>query len=548
MRPKFTIPTIIALTAVFAVPKPAEAGCDRGISGVATPRSVVCAENKSRDLYCAPVDDLGNFELIEGKVAPSTTNDCLPIHGVFDVYEINCPWRAAAINRNDPTRAFGGPWLDIRCNPCDQLDLRCGPGFCVNGGYCDGPNCPETGVCHAPDSPISLMMCGGSVFDPNQCFGCTPHTMSLTSGVDDFFSGANGTESPSPSVGLVNWVNANYGLPGIRNYDAGHQNQYFAHTFTGLQPPEGKEICGARLTTRIQRNDENDAFRFRFYDEAGNPVAPGWDNVLGGNGGLGIPLGGSAVLNFDIGGLPGGPGMLAQMESGGWLDILVQDDSAVDFLTLEVDYCCRCDPHDTLSVAGVIDNFSTGNGVESPGPSANLLNYMSVNWNVGAPRNFDSSGQNHWFGHTFTGLAPEDGAYICDATFGAVVSSEGDNDATWLFFSNAVGWRDGPLHSAVLSTLGVPGNTTGPISINIGSLPNGLAYLAQMELGFLDWVVQDDTAIDYGTLQVSYCCGPSPNPDPVYGPTYNPNPNPNPNPTPNPNPDPVDPPGTENPN
>lgn len=526
MRLRFSV-TLTLLIATSYVPEASAARCARGIEGFAGASSTVCARSESGALFCTPTNDLGAFELIRGSVAPSSTTDCLPTTGVLQVYEVGCPNRAVAVDRNDRVLGFGGPWLDVRCDPCSMLDLSCGLGECIKGGYCDGVGCPM-GVCHAPDTAISRMMCGGSTIDPNGCFDCAPSSVALTSGVDDSFSPWNGTESPSPSAGLVSWVNANYGIPGIRNYDAGHANQYFAHTFTGLAPQNGAQICAARLTTRIENNDGNDSLRLRFYDGAGNQVAPGWDDYLTN---IGFPLFGTAINTIDIGTLPNGPAILAQMQNG-WLDILVQDDAQVDFMTLEIDYCCPCVPHDSTVSAGVNDNFWTGNGVESPAPSANLLNYWAVNWANQTPRNFDTSGLDLWFGHTFTGLAPENGAYICAATFTAAVSSQGSNDATWLYFSNALAWYDGPFYWDYLSNLGVPVNTSGTITVNIGALPGGLAYLAQLELGSLDWVVQDDTAVDYGTLQVSYCCGDSPNPDPDLDPTPNPNPpgpgNPNP--------------------
>jgi hypothetical protein len=334
------------------------------------------------------------------------------------------------------------------------------------------------------------------------CCPCVPSTETTLAGVDDQFSTANGVESPSPSAGLLTFVSSVYGIPGTRSFDESHANQYFAHTFTGLAPQNGQYICGARLRTRIDHNHHNDSLGLHFVDETGAQVGPTWADHLSN---LGVPLGGSALITIDIGSLPGGAGFLAQMQNG-WLDVLIQDDAMIDFIELQVDYCCPCEPYDSVSTAGVDDSFSTANGVESPAPSSDLLTYMAVTWGVPPPRNFDEYQYDHWFGHTFTGLAPENGAHICDATLSTVVSNQGSNDATWLFFVDSSASLVGPLYSEYLANLGVPSGSTGPISINIGSLPGGAAYLTQMESGWLDWVVQDDTAIDYGTLAVSYCC------------------------------------------
>src|SRR5262249_4033460 len=116
---------------------------------------------------------------------------------------------------------------------CDLADPSCGLGTCVGGGYCEGPFCAAP-VCYAPNTPISLAMCGGVALDPS-CGECVPHTTTFTAGVDDQFSPANGVESPNPSAGLMTFVNSVYGIPGTRNFDEGHSDQYFAHTFTGIQ-------------------------------------------------------------------------------------------------------------------------------------------------------------------------------------------------------------------------------------------------------------------------------------------------------------------------
>lgn len=734
MRLRPSLPPTIALTIFAAVSYTPEASaaapsppaCGQGVEGIAEPGSVVCGrDDESGELYCDQANDAGAFNVVRGVVSPSTVTDCLPATGVLTFYQVDCFGLGMAVDRDDRAVAYGGPWLDIRCDrcgpgrcigdsfvdscvayapdyyislamcACELLDPSCGVGNCLsNGAYCEGPYCAAP-VCYAPDSPISQAMCQGVQIDPNNCSGCTPHTASFTSGVDDSFSQTNRREVPSPSAGMMSWINANYGNPGTRPYDTNHSDQYFAHTFTGLAPQGGGNICGARLTTRIHNYHYNDSLALVFFDAFGNFVGPGWSDSLIN---LGIPVGtnslitidigslpgvGAAMLtqmqngwldifvqddamvdfvtlevdyccpcvphstvstagvednfslangveatspssgvltwlnaaypvpnsrNFDqghadqyfahtftglepqngghicgarlrtrienrhfndsiglyffdasgtqvvpgwadrlsnvgfplftpatntidIGSLPGGAALLAQMENG-WVDILIQDDSMVDFIELTVDYCCPCEPYDTLDTAGVADSFSLANGPEAPSPSWNLNNYMSVNWNTPASRNFDSTGLDRWFGHTFTGLTPESGAHICDATLNAVVSSQGGNDATWLFFTNNQAGREPPMYVQFISTLGVPPGNTGPISINIGSLPNGPYLLNQMELGFMDWLIQDDTAADYAELQISYCCraveidwsvDPYWSPDPI-PPTTDPNP------------------------
>jgi hypothetical protein len=492
----------------------------------------VCGQSEGGELYCDSADSTGRFHVSRGAVSPSTTEECLPETGVFTFYQSGCPGLGVPVDRDDAAQHHGGPWLDVACNRCgpgrcmrdsfvdscvayapdsnislamcrcDLLDPSCGLGTCAaNGAYCEGPYC-ATPVCYASTSPISQAMCGGVPIDPNTCSPCTPHTLTLTAGVDDGFDLANGVESPSPSPGLMNFVNSVYGIPGTRNFDEAHANQYLAHTFTGLAPQNGSRICGARLRTRISNNHYNDSLGLHFVDEAGNQVGPTWADHLTN---LGIPVGSTALITIDIGSLPGGSGFLTQMENG-WLDVLIQDDAMIDFLELEVDYCCPCVPHTETAMAGVDDVFSTANGVESPSPSVGLMSFVNSVYGIPGTRNFDEVHQNQYFAHTFTGLEPENDEHICGARLRTRIEHHHYNDSLGLHFVDEAGNQVGPTWADHLTNLGVPLGGSAVITIDIGSLPGGAGFLAQMQNGWLDVLIQDDAMIDFVELQVDYCC------------------------------------------
>jgi hypothetical protein len=167
-----------------------------------------------------------------------------------------------------------------------------------------------------------------------------------------------------------------------------------------------------------------------------------------------------------------------------------------------------CKPYKIGPHAGVCDSFATTNGVEASGASAGLLGYIASVYSVVGSRDFDDIHSDQWFGHTFTGLAPKNGAHICGAklvsTIGHGIWSA--NDSLALMFVDSSGTSVAPGYVASLTTWGILNGTSATVSLDIGSLPGGAAMLTQMENGWLDFIVQDDTAVDCVGLVVSYCC------------------------------------------
>lgn len=170
----------------------------------------------------------------------------------------------------------------------------------------------------------------------------------------------------------------------------------------------------------------------------------------------------------------------------------------------------ECSLESRHEMAGVPDNFSTANGAEAPSPSGALLGWIAANYpNVLGFRDFDDPQFYRYFVHTFVGLEPHDGQYICGAKLTLSVHRVGyNNDGLWLRFADANGNPPlaAPSWSDTLNNLGVPAVTPGAFTVDLASLPNGAAVLTALENGWLDVVLQDDTMVDDIGLAVDYCC------------------------------------------
>ena len=189
-----------------------------------------------------------------------------------------------------------------------------------------------------------LVFTGGNVFG----FGVT-----FTSGVQDGYNPNTHTpEQPSPSQGVKNWVTNNYavGHPTyhqIRDYDNCKRDRYFAHTFNNL----GNSIVSATLEIGVASNHDNDSITLGFIDQSGI-----LDNTPGHRWTRNIkqltlnttpfcplpPAQNIPPLVLDLSNLPlsngGTMDLIPILSIKGWLDVLVQDDSPVDYIKLTVEY------------------------------------------------------------------------------------------------------------------------------------------------------------------------------------------------------------------
>jgi hypothetical protein len=209
---------------------------------------------------------------------------------------------------------------------------------------------------------LSLMMCnleevpeeGESLVEQSQEAAqapvpppCLPMSTQLTSGVNDNFA-AGPAEVPAPRAAVVAWINSVYSVPGVRNYDAAHGNQYFAHSFMVAPPTPQHVLNGAVLVGRLQCRGGNDALYVGFLNAVtGLPPAPYWGGAL-----TAAPFSSACnltaaptIFGVNLASTPNtAQNLIPTMTANGFLDVLMQDDSQMDFLQLRLDWRCLGTP------------------------------------------------------------------------------------------------------------------------------------------------------------------------------------------------------------
>jgi hypothetical protein len=166
-----------------------------------------------------------------------------------------------------------------------------------------------------------------------------------SAGVADQFSLSNGAEPSNPSSALVSGYLSGCSAGIQTGFDIFIDNRCFGHTFTDCFIDGECPLRSARLRICIK---------------AANVFLTQTDSLsLGINGaglwGMGLPAlnggtwnqGEEMCLDLDLSNLPGsGANILLDIQMAGHLDVMVQDDSAVDFLNLAISYdnCLRCVP------------------------------------------------------------------------------------------------------------------------------------------------------------------------------------------------------------
>jgi len=164
-------------------------------------------------------------------------------------------------------------------------------------------------------------------------------------GVEDNFLVSNGLELSNPSSALLSGMLSGCSAGIQSGFDIFADNKCFGHTFMKCF---SKGECPLRTA------------KLKICMRAANVYLAHTDSlVLGINGGglwsMGLPLlnGGSwnrneqMCLDLDLGNLPGlGTNILLDIQMAGHLDVMVQDDTAVDFLSLTINYenCKKCIP------------------------------------------------------------------------------------------------------------------------------------------------------------------------------------------------------------
>ncbi|WP_241759313.1 hypothetical protein [Pyxidicoccus parkwayensis] len=142
------------------------------------------------------------------------------------------------------------------------------------------------------------------------------------------------TEPVSPSAGMLAYIAANYTYPGSRPHDDTSTDRWFATTFTGLR--RNGNICGATLRMGVRNGDSNDSVGLLFMGPTGTQLATGWGDSLINRG---IGVGASGTISLNLAALPGGANLIPTLNAQGFVDVIVQDDSAVDYVTLTITPC-----------------------------------------------------------------------------------------------------------------------------------------------------------------------------------------------------------------
>ena len=165
------------------------------------------------------------------------------------------------------------------------------------------------------------------------------------------FDTSNGAENSTPSQALINRITPAYfyGASTLCDRPVNDYDDYFVHTFSNLP----NNIVSGQLEIRLRANgsslNSNDSMHLSFTnpDETLDPVR--WGRFIGAGEatpGL-LPTfwsgGDIQTFTFDLANLPLAPNqtgvasnLIATLNTKGFLDVIVQDDTAVDYIKLSI--------------------------------------------------------------------------------------------------------------------------------------------------------------------------------------------------------------------
>ena len=161
-------------------------------------------------------------------------------------------------------------------------------------------------------------------------------------------------------------------------------------------------------------------------------------------------------------------------------------------------------------LAGTPDGFAppTEPTQQSPAYADFLANY----WIYQGDRVFDQTGIDLALGHSFVGWM---GA-VCGATVEFRVHADGsasDNDSVRLGYTGSTVPEDGFVYWVTLRLLSESGTwfpgSEATFTLDLGDLPPYVDFptniLAELQDGELEFMVEDDTSVDYALLRVCLC-------------------------------------------
>lgn len=167
---------------------------------------------------------------------------------------------------------------------------------------------------------------------------CTRGTQ-VTAGEDDNF--ALPTEPTQPSDRLLSYTQQYWPVPATRRFDVTGTDVALIHTFSGWKGP----VCGATLTLHLHAGpsllSNNDSVRMEL--QGGSDIQQAflyWVTIRYVLGDWGP--GQDGVVTLDLGDLPvygGFPTNILNSLNDGRMDLMVEDDTAVDYARLDI---CGC--------------------------------------------------------------------------------------------------------------------------------------------------------------------------------------------------------------
>lgn len=282
-----------------------------------------------------------------------------------------------------------------------------------------------------------------------------------------------------------------------KSFDSTQSNRLFGHTFTNLPP----NIVRAQLTLRMRPHADiptNDALHLGL-DADGSLTYGIRISALPEAGGTWNPQSNSATtFVLDLSDLPGtGADLVPKVALERTLDVLTQDDTAVDYLELAVWAC----PPITYR-AGIRDDFAAPNDAAVPGAD------LRVAFRGATFKSFDDSSANRFFGHTFTGLP--DG--IVQAELEIRMRPHADTPTNDVLHLGLEGNGTFTFGASIAQLPEANGSWTQGVNpatvftLDLGDLPGGIDLIPRLTSERkLEVLVQDDTAVDDIRLRLWTC-------------------------------------------
>ncbi|MEQ9356947.1 MAG: PEP-CTERM sorting domain-containing protein [Coleofasciculus chthonoplastes F1-TOW-03] len=179
-------------------------------------------------------------------------------------------------------------------------------------------------------------------------------TVSYIAGNADNFNTSDGLENSTPSAALEQWADQNYAYGASTLFDrsVNDYDDYFVHTFSDLHSNLSNPIVFGELEISLRATNSsmsyNDAINLRFTNPDGT-LTPGWGRHIGqGDSTEGLlpttwSNSQSHTFTFNLANLPLAPGqnptasnLLPTLNQKGFLDVVVEDDTSIDYIKLTV--------------------------------------------------------------------------------------------------------------------------------------------------------------------------------------------------------------------